>query len=120
MCRTVAPGARADIPRPRYSRTAKPSSSVSGRDCAGLLREERAELLERRSRACYLTDDSDEAIEAAEEALELRRALGQTLDEGESLTWLSNILYCPGRMAESAQAARRAGCAPVVRAVVAG
>jgi DNA-binding CsgD family transcriptional regulator len=69
---------------------------------------ERAELLERRSRACYLTDDIDEAIEAVEEAVELRRALGQRLEEGESLTWLSNILWCPGRTADSAQTARQA------------
>ena len=69
---------------------------------------ERAEFLERRSRACYLTDDIEEAIEAVEEALELRRALSQRLEEGESLTRLSSILYCPGRMAESAQAARAA------------
>src|SRR5205823_9856735 len=69
---------------------------------------ERADLLERRSRACYVTDDIDEAIEAIEEALELRRALGQRLEEGESLIFLSNILYCPGRMAASAEAARKA------------
>ena len=69
---------------------------------------ERAELLERRSRACYLTDDHDEAIEAIQEALELRRALGQRLKEGELLSWLSVILYCPGRMAERAEATRKA------------
>ena len=32
---------------------------------------DRAELLERRSRACYITDDIDEAIEAVEEALDV-------------------------------------------------
>src|SRR6266849_9634262 len=40
--------------------------------------------------------------------LELRRALGQRLEEGSSLTWLSKILWCPGRTAESARAARQA------------
>ncbi len=69
---------------------------------------ERADLLERRSRACYLTDDINDAIEAIQEALELRRALGQPLKEGESLTWLATILYCPGRMAARAEAARKA------------
>jgi DNA-binding CsgD family transcriptional regulator len=69
---------------------------------------ERAEFLERRSRACYLTDDIDEAIEAAEDALELRRALGQRLEEGELLTWLSRILWCPGRTADSVRAGRQA------------
>lgn len=69
---------------------------------------ERADLLERRSRACYLTDDLDDAIEAIQEALELRCALGQRLKEGESLTWLATILYCPGRMAERTEAAHKA------------
>jgi DNA-binding CsgD family transcriptional regulator/tetratricopeptide (TPR) repeat protein len=73
-----------------------------------LIPTERAVLLERRSRACYLTDDIDEAIEAIEEALALRRVLGQRVEEGESLTWLSTILWCPGRTAESARAAGQA------------
>jgi DNA-binding CsgD family transcriptional regulator/tetratricopeptide (TPR) repeat protein len=74
----------------------------------GLPPSERADLLDQRSRACYLTDDIDEAIEAVEEALELRRTLGQRLEEGNSLCWLSDILWCPGRTAESAEAARQA------------
>jgi DNA-binding CsgD family transcriptional regulator len=68
----------------------------------------RAGLLEQRSRACYLADEIGEAIESIEDALELRRALGQKLEEGNSLCWLSDILWCPGRTAESEQAARRA------------
>jgi len=74
----------------------------------GLSASERAELLERRSRACYLTDDIDDAIEAIDEALVLRRALGGRLEEGESLSWLSEILWCPGRTAESNEAGRQA------------
>ncbi|HEY7692066.1 MAG TPA: AAA family ATPase [Gaiellaceae bacterium] len=74
----------------------------------GLSPAERAELLERRSRAAYLADDIDEAIVAVEEALELRRGLGQSLEEGESMCWLSDILWCPGRAAESADVAHRA------------
>jgi DNA-binding CsgD family transcriptional regulator len=69
---------------------------------------ERAEFLERRSRACYITDDINEAIEAAEDALELRRKLGQRREEGELLTWLSRILWCPGRTADSTRAGRQA------------
>ncbi len=69
---------------------------------------ERAELLERRSRACYVTDEHDEAIEAIEEALECRRRLGQTLEEGAALCWLSEILVCPGQNADSERAAREA------------
>ncbi|MFL5909821.1 MAG: helix-turn-helix transcriptional regulator, partial [Gaiellaceae bacterium] len=74
----------------------------------GLSASERAELLERRSRACYLTDDIDDAIEAIDEALVLRRALGDRLEEGESLFWRSEILWCPGRTAESDEAGRQA------------
>jgi DNA-binding CsgD family transcriptional regulator/tetratricopeptide (TPR) repeat protein len=69
---------------------------------------ERAELLELRSRACYVTDEHDEAIDAIEEALECRRQLGQTLEEGAALRWLSEILVCPGRNADSERAGREA------------
>ncbi|HEX6674455.1 MAG TPA: LuxR C-terminal-related transcriptional regulator, partial [Actinomycetes bacterium] len=69
---------------------------------------ERADLLERRSSACYLTDQNDAAVEAIQDALECRRQLGQRLEEGDSLRWLSQILWCPGRTAESERAARAA------------
>ena len=69
---------------------------------------ERAELLERRSHACYLTDQNDAAVEAIEEALECRRQLGERLEEGDSLRWLSQILWCPGRTAEADRAGREA------------
>src|SRR5581483_6644602 len=45
--------------------------------------EARADLLERQSRASYLADDIDDAIQAIEQALDLRRELGQQLEEGE-------------------------------------
>jgi ATP/maltotriose-dependent transcriptional regulator MalT len=68
----------------------------------------RAELLERRSYVCYLTDQNDAAVEAIQDALECRRRLGQRLEEGDSLRRLSSILWCPGRTGESEQAAREA------------
>jgi DNA-binding CsgD family transcriptional regulator len=68
----------------------------------------RAELLERRSQACYLTDQNDAAVEAIEDALVCRRQLGQRLEEGDSLRWLSQILWCPGRTVEAERAAREA------------
>ena len=68
----------------------------------------RAELLERRSHACYLTDQNDAAVEAIEGALECHRQLGQRLQEGDSLRWLSQILWCPGRTIESERAALEA------------
>jgi DNA-binding CsgD family transcriptional regulator/tetratricopeptide (TPR) repeat protein len=69
---------------------------------------DRAELLERRSRECYVADQHDQAIDAIEEALECRRQLGQALEEGAALSWLAGILICPGQNAESEQSARRA------------
>ena len=65
----------------------------------------RAELLERRSHACYLTDQNDAAVEAIQAAVACRRQLGQRLEEGDSLRWLSQILWCPGRTAEAEQTA---------------
>jgi DNA-binding CsgD family transcriptional regulator/tetratricopeptide (TPR) repeat protein len=68
----------------------------------------RAELLERRSQACYVTDQNDEAIEAIQEAIGCRRRNGDRLAEGDALRWLSQILWCPGRTAEAEQAGRGA------------
>jgi DNA-binding CsgD family transcriptional regulator/tetratricopeptide (TPR) repeat protein len=68
----------------------------------------RAELLERRSYACYLTDQNDAAVEAVTDALACRRRLGQRLEEGDSLRWLSQVLWCPGRTIEAEEAAREA------------
>jgi DNA-binding CsgD family transcriptional regulator len=68
----------------------------------------RAELLERRSHACYLTDQNDAAVEAIRAAVECRRQLGQRLEEGDSLRWLSQVLWCPGRTTEAEQTARAA------------
>jgi DNA-binding CsgD family transcriptional regulator/tetratricopeptide (TPR) repeat protein len=69
---------------------------------------ERAELLERRARECYLTDQYDDGIAALEQALECRRALGDRLKEGDALHRLSEFLWCPGRTAEAERSARDA------------
>ena len=69
---------------------------------------ERAELLERRSRECYHTDQYDDGIAALEEALECRRTISDTLNEGEVLRRLSEFLWCPGRTQESERCAREA------------
>jgi DNA-binding CsgD family transcriptional regulator len=70
----------------------------------GLAPAERADLLHLRSIECYLTDDTGEAIEAGQEELRLRRALAQREEEGAALSWLSEILWCPGRTVDSRQA----------------
>jgi len=69
---------------------------------------ERADLLHLRSIECYVTDDIADAIEAGQDELELRRALAQRQEEGEALSWLSQILWCPGRTAESRRAREEA------------
>ncbi len=71
----------------------------------GLPLSERAELLERKAAACYLTDQYDEGIAALEEALEDRRLLGDRLKEGDALRRLSEFLWCPGRTAEARRSA---------------
>jgi DNA-binding CsgD family transcriptional regulator len=67
-----------------------------------------AELLTLRSGECYLTDQSDEAIEALRHAVSLYRKLGDPLREGKSLTDLADILWCPGRGPEARQTAAEA------------
>jgi tetratricopeptide (TPR) repeat protein len=69
---------------------------------------ERAELLERRARECFLTDQYDEGIASLEQALECRRELGDRIKEGDDLRRLSDFLWCPGRTQESERAARDA------------
>ena len=86
----------------------RPSTGVSSGPGPRCRSSERADVLERRSHECYLTDQSDEAIAALEEALECRRALGDRLGEGRTLQRLSVILWCPGRTGESGRAARQA------------
>ena len=51
----------------------------------GLPPGERAELLERRSEACYLADDQQEAIAALREAVECRRMQGDTGRQADAL-----------------------------------
>ena len=66
---------------------------------------ERAELLHARSEECQLTDQIDEAVAAAREALALRRELGDARGQAETLLRLSGVLWCPGRVKESRAAA---------------
>ena len=67
----------------------------------GVTTQDRAQLLERYSHECYLTDQADEAIDALRRATECYRGLGDTLREGDTLRRLSNILWCPGRGREA-------------------
>ena len=68
----------------------------------------RAELLERRSHECYLTDQNDDALSAVQESLRCRRQLGDKLGEGTSLRLLSEVAWCTGGTGEAQRAAREA------------
>jgi DNA-binding CsgD family transcriptional regulator len=69
---------------------------------------ERAELLEHRAYECMLTDQTDEALDAARGALTIRATLRDTQSQSATLQLLSNVLWCPGYVAESTAAARQA------------
>jgi DNA-binding CsgD family transcriptional regulator/tetratricopeptide (TPR) repeat protein len=62
---------------------------------------ERAALLERYSQECYVTDEIDEAIDSLRAAAECYRALGNASAEGATLTRVSAIHWCPGRVQEA-------------------
>jgi DNA-binding CsgD family transcriptional regulator/tetratricopeptide (TPR) repeat protein len=74
----------------------------------GLPPDEVAELLKLRSRECYLTDQSEEAIGALRDAATRYRELGDRLKEGEALARLAHILWCPGRGNEARLVAAQA------------
>jgi DNA-binding CsgD family transcriptional regulator len=69
----------------------------------GLPLAERAELLERYSSECYLTDETDEAIGALRAAADAYHELGDRLKEGATVGRLATILWCPGRGDEGRQ-----------------
>ena len=69
---------------------------------------ERAALLERRSYECYLTDQIEEAVEARRSALELWRAAGDTLREGDTQRWLSRLYWFLGLNGEAEACAAEA------------
>ena len=69
---------------------------------------ERAELLERRSYECMLTDQTNEALDTARTAIAIRHELGDLRGEGAALEHLSEVLWCPGCVAEAREAALRA------------
>jgi DNA-binding CsgD family transcriptional regulator len=69
---------------------------------------ERADLLDRRSYACYVTGQFDDAIDAQERALECHRQLGDKRGEGDSLRSLSRLLRYIGRSREAMEVGREA------------
>jgi DNA-binding CsgD family transcriptional regulator len=70
--------------------------------------EERAELLERRSFECYLTDQHEGATAPLEEAIESYRAIGDVRREGLGLCSLASRRWCSGDTAGAEIAAEEA------------
>jgi predicted ATPase len=81
---------------------------VALRFAAGLPLAQQARLYERRSLECYLTDQLDEALAAAEQALALHRTLGNRVQEGDSLRMVSRLLWSSAASARP----RRPGARP--------
>ena len=61
--------------------------------------DERADLLQRLAIEHYLTGDLISAVESGEQALSLRRVLGQQQQTGEALRWLSRFYWYSGNRA---------------------
>jgi DNA-binding CsgD family transcriptional regulator len=61
-----------------------------------LPRDQQAALLERLSYECYVTDQSPEAVDAIERAIEHHHALGDTAREGAALALLARRVWCSG------------------------
>ena len=74
----------------------------------GLPPTEVAELLERRSYECAVTMQVEQALVAAEHALELQRVAGNRLKEGDLLRWSSRVTYYATRIEESDELAQAA------------
>jgi DNA-binding CsgD family transcriptional regulator/tetratricopeptide (TPR) repeat protein len=67
-----------------------------------------AKLLEARAYECYLNDWIEEALRAAEDALERYRALGNPLREGGMLGAISRLAYLDARIEDARRAALEA------------
>ena len=70
--------------------------------------DERAELLEGRSRACYLADDQVEAIAVINEAIVCRREAGSRAAEARDLSELTDYLLCRGLYTQAQEAVAEA------------
>jgi DNA-binding CsgD family transcriptional regulator len=68
----------------------------------------RAELLEQGGHECYLVDRFGDAIEWLESAVEIRRAIGDPVREGNALRLLSSIQRCGARADDAAETGYRA------------
>jgi DNA-binding NarL/FixJ family response regulator len=103
-----APAAAARASALRAHREAAGQYARALRFAEALELEDRAQLLERYSDACYLTDRCYDAIHAVGEALKAYRATGNRMKEGELLSLLSQLQMCPASSVEAEPAGRHA------------
>ncbi|MBV9424784.1 MAG: AAA family ATPase [Solirubrobacterales bacterium] len=78
------------------------------RDADDLPLESRAGLLERRAAECYWFTDFEAAEQSQRQALACYRQLGEELRQGAALSWLSNLVWETGSLAEAQQMALQA------------
>ena len=103
-----APAAGARAARLNAHREAAAQYARALRFADGLTPARRADLLDRRSVACYLSERLEEAVEACSLSLAAYRAAGDELREGESLQRLSRLHWCVGRTQAAEDTARQA------------
>ncbi|WP_119302585.1 ATP-binding protein [Dongia deserti] len=92
----------------RSHREAAAHYATALRHAGSLPDEARAELNERLSYECYLTDQIQDAIKAREAALALRRTSGNRLKEGDNARWLSRLSWFWGNKADAERYASEA------------
>ncbi len=78
------------------------------RHADALTLEARAALLESRSYECYLTDQIEAALEARQEAVQLRAQLGDAKKHGDNLRWMSRLSWFAGDKARAERYATEA------------
>lgn len=103
-----APGAAEQAARAGSYREAAAQYDRALRFAGNLGPGERAQLLEGRSRACYLADDQLAAIAVIREAIRYRQEQGAPLQEARALTELADYLSCRGFLQESDETVQRA------------
>lgn len=89
-------------------RQAAQQYALALRHAQPLAAERRAELWERLSYECYLTQAIGEAVTARQNALDLHRASGDRLREGDAHRWLSRLAWFAGDNATAVCEGRRA------------
>jgi DNA-binding CsgD family transcriptional regulator len=103
-----APAAAREASAARAYREAAAQYARALRFADDLPPDERADLLEGRSRACYLADDQVEAIAVIKEAIARRREAGSPQGQARAITELTSYLLCRGLLTEAESAVSEA------------